>query len=95
MFVKNECLIDEAKKSKKLPNIVWAIILTLIFMNIGSLIGAIGVTPLYLILNRFNIFQSNQDLLFLLITLVSFIFISPSIYKSKVHRKKTIFFYWI
>lgn len=76
MFVKNECLIDEAKKSKKLPNIVWAIILTLIFMNIGSLIGAIGVTPLYLILNRFNIFQSNQDLLFLLITLVSFIFIS-------------------
>ncbi len=76
MFIEKESLVDEAKKSKKLPNFIWAIILALIFMNGGSVIGAIGIIPFYLILNSFSIFQSNANLLLLLITLLSFAFIS-------------------
>ena len=76
MFIEKESLVNEAKKSKKLPNFIWAIILALLFMNVGSLIGAIGITPLYLTLNNFSVFRANTDLLLLLITLVSFAFIS-------------------
>ena len=71
MFIEKESLVNEAKKSKKLPNFIWAIILALLFMNVGSLIGAIGITPLYLTLNNFSVFRANTDLLLLLITLVS------------------------
>lgn len=76
MFIEKESLVNEAKKSKKLPNFIWAIMLALLFMNVGSLIGAIGITPLYLTLNNFSVFRANTDLLLLLITLVSFAFIS-------------------
>ena len=76
MFIEKESLVNEAKKSKKLPNFIWAIMLALLFMNVGSLIGAIGITPLYIILNNFSVFRTNTDLLLLLITLVSFAFIS-------------------
>lgn len=76
MLIEKENLVNEAKKSKKLPNFIWAIVLAIIFMNGGSIIGAIGVIPLYQILSNFSIFQTNVNLLFLLITLISFAFIS-------------------
>lgn len=76
MYTQNKSLINEARKSKKLPSLIWAIILSLLFMFGGSILGGIGVVPIYLILSKFNLFKSNVDLLLLLISLISFAFIS-------------------
>ena len=46
MFIKNESLVDKARYSKKLPNLIWAIILALVFLNVGAILGSLIITPL-------------------------------------------------
>lgn len=76
MLRENESLVIQAKESKKLPNILWAIVLTLVFMYGGQIIGGIllgliisltGINPEVIV---------NGGFLSLLISLVSFAFIS-------------------
>lgn len=91
MLKQNESLINEANKSKKLPNLVWAIILSLIFMYGGSLLGGIAIVPLYIILGKISFFKSNINLLFLLISLVSFAFISLLVFiRVRFIEKRTL-----
>lgn len=90
MFRKKESLVDEARKSKKLPNVIWAIILALIFMYGGSIIGGIGITPIFLGLGAIPYFKLNSELLLLLISLLSFAFISMLVFfrVTKIEKRK-------
>ncbi len=76
---------------KKYPNFIWAIILSLIFMYGGSLIGGILTIPLYIILLKLPLFYYNQDLLLLLINLLSFATISLLVFfRVKVIEKRSL-----
>ncbi|RDY26561.1 CPBP family intramembrane metalloprotease [Romboutsia weinsteinii] len=90
MVNRNESLINEAKKSKKLPNFIWALVLSMIFMYGGSLIGGFGILPIYLSLSIISYFKSNQELLYLLISLLSFVFISLVVFFRviKIEKRK-------
>lgn len=90
MFTKKESLVDEARKSKKLPNFIWAIILALIFMYGGSIIGGIAITPIFIGLGAIPYFRLNEELLFLLISLSGFAFISMLVFfrVSKIEKRK-------
>jgi hypothetical protein len=76
MFTESTNLVNEANRSKKLPNFIWAIILALIFMFGGSLVGGLITFPFLFLLNKTEFFMSNQDIVSLLISLLSFAFIS-------------------
>lgn len=76
MHSKKIPIINSSKNKKKLPNFIWAIILSLIFMYGGSLMGSLATVPLFLALRNITLFFNNKDLLSLLITLFSFAFIS-------------------
>ena len=76
MHSKKIPIINSSKNKKKLPNFIWAIILSLIFMYGGSLMGSLATVPLFLALRNIPLFFNNKDLLSLLITLFSFAFIS-------------------
>lgn len=71
-----EDLVMMTKSSKKLPNFIWATILIILFSFIGQFIGGVCLVPVYMILNKFNYFSINKDLLILFLDLFSFIFIS-------------------
>lgn len=71
-----ESLVNEAKKCKKLPNLIWAIILCMIFMFGGSLLGQFSTLPIYFLLNSVQYFKVNQELLMLLMSLLTFLLIS-------------------
>lgn len=90
MLNKNESLIEEAKKSKKLPNFIWAIVLSMIFIFGGQLIGLLATLPIYSALNVIPYFKSNQELLFLLIQLLSFACISLLVFFRviKIEKRK-------
>lgn len=90
MFREKETLVDEARKSKKLPNVIWAIVLALIFMYGGSLIGGIGVAPIFWGLGKISYFRLNPELLYLLTTLISFAFISLLVFfrVTKIEKRK-------
>lgn len=90
MLNKNESLIEEAKKSKKLPNFIWAIVLSMIFIFGGQLIGLLATLPIYSALNVIPYFKSNQELLFLLIQLLSFACISLLVFfrVTKIEKRK-------
>lgn len=90
MFREEENLVDEARKSKKLPNFLWAIILALVFMYGGSLIGSIVLVPLILGLGNVPYFRLNGELLFLLFSLLSFVFISMLVFLRviKIEKRK-------
>lgn len=79
MDMKSESLMDKARSSKKLPNIAWAIILTFLIMDFGAFLGQI---PFKVIL--FSSFASksiqNENLILLLIKLLSFFGISLFVY---------------
>nr|WP_317333694.1 type II CAAX endopeptidase family protein [uncultured Romboutsia sp.] len=76
---------------KKYPNFIWAIILSLIFMYGGSLIGGILTIPLYFILLKLPLFYRNQDLLLLLINLLTFVAISLLVFfRVKVIEKRSL-----
>ncbi|EPZ54888.1 CAAX protease self-immunity family protein [[Clostridium] sordellii ATCC 9714] len=91
MFTRNETLIDKARYSKKLPNLIWALILALIFLNIGSLIGSLITLPLIVIMGIIPYFESNQNLIILLSSLISFIGISLLVFfRVKKIEKRNI-----
>lgn len=89
MFIQNETLVDKAKTSKKLPNFIWAIILSLIFLNVGSILGYAITTPLITIMSNIPAFSSNPDFLMLLASLLSFIGISLLVFfrVSKIEKR--------
>lgn len=88
MFIRNESIVDKAKYSKKLPNLIWAIILALIFLNLGSILGYLIIIPLTIIAKTIPFFSSNQDLLILLASLFSFIGISLLVFFRVVKIEK-------
>ncbi len=76
---------------KKCPNFIWAIILSLIFMYGGSLIGGILTIPLYIVLLKLPLFYHNQDLLLLLVNLLTFAAISLLVFfRVKVIEKRSL-----
>lgn len=91
MHSKKIPIINSSKNKKKLPNFIWAIILSLIFMYGGSLIGSLATVPLFLALRNIPLFSNNKDLLSLLITLFSFVFISLLVFfRVKVIEKRSL-----
>ena len=90
MHSKKIPIINSSKNKKKLPNFIWAIILSLIFMYGGSLMGSLATVPLFLALSNIPLFFNNKDLLSLLITLFSFAFISLLVFfRVKVIEKRS------
>lgn len=90
MHSKKIPIINSSKNKKKLPNFIWAIILSLIFMYGGSLMGSLATVPLFLALKNIPLFSNNKDLLSLLITLFSFAFISLLVFfRVKVIEKRS------
>ena len=90
MHTKKIPIINSSKNKKKLPNFIWAIILSLIFMYGGSLMGSLATVPLFLALRNIPLFFNNKDLLSLLITLFSFAFISLLVFfRVKVIEKRS------
>ena len=90
MHSKKIPIINSSKNKKKLPNFIWAIILSLIFMYGGSLMGSLATVPLFLALRNIPLFFNNRDLLSLLITLFSFAFISLLVFfRVKVIEKRS------
>ena len=90
MHSKKIPIINSSKNKKKLPNFIWAIILSLIFMYGGSLMGSLATVPLFLALRNIPLFFNKKDLLSLLITLFSFAFISLLVFfRVKVIEKRS------
>ena len=90
MHSKKIPIINSSKNKKKLPNFIWAIILSLIFMYGGSLMGSLATVPLFLALRNIPLFFNNKDLLSLLITLFLFAFISLLVFfRVKVIEKRS------
>lgn len=90
MHSKKIPIINISKNKRKLPNFIWAIILSLIFMYGGSLMGSLATVPLFLALRNIPLFFNNKDLLSLLITLFSFAFISLLVFfRVKVIEKRS------
>lgn len=79
MYMKNESLMDKARSAKKLPSIVWAIVLTFIIMDLGLSLGEMILTII-----PFSSFANtslqNENLIILLIELLSFFGISILVY---------------
>lgn len=91
MISKKISIINGSKNEKKSPNFIWAIILSLIFMYGGSLIGSFATIPLYFSFVKTQFFASNNDLLYLLVTLLSFAFISLLVFfRVKVIEKRSL-----
>ena len=76
MHSKKIPIINISKNKRKLPNFIWAIILSLIFMYGGSLMGSLATVPLFLALRNITLFFNNKDFLSLVRTLFAFPFIS-------------------
>lgn len=90
MHSKKIPIINISKNKRKLPNFIWSIILSLIFMYGGSLMGSLATVPLFLALRNIPLFFNNKDLLSLLITLFSFAFISLLVFfRVKVIEKRS------
>ena len=76
---------------EKYPNLIWAILLSLIFMYSGSLIGTVANIPLYLVLINTPLFFNNKDLLYLLLNLLSFAFTSLLVFfRVKIIEKRNL-----
>lgn len=89
MLIKSKSLVDEARSSKKLPNLIWAIILTFIFLNVGSILGSLLFMPFLLSIDRSPLFYQYKDLIILLSSLLSFLGISLLVFfrVSKIERR--------
>ncbi|MGL5694630.1 MAG: CPBP family intramembrane glutamic endopeptidase [Peptostreptococcaceae bacterium] len=83
-----ESLVEEAKKSKKLPNFIWAIVLCMVFMYGGALIGGVAILPIYFSFSKMPYFRENQELLLLLINLVGFAFVSLTVFFRVINIEK-------
>ncbi|MGL5330953.1 MAG: CPBP family glutamic-type intramembrane protease [Peptostreptococcaceae bacterium] len=84
----SESLVEEAKKCPKLPNIVWAIILCMIFMYGGSFIGAFAILPIYFSFGNIPYFRSNPELFELTMMLIGFIFASLVVFFRVIKIEK-------
>lgn len=79
MDMKNESLMNEARRAKKLPSIGWAIVLTFLIMDFGVFFGQIP----FKIISFFsfaNTSLQNENLITLLFELLSFFGISVLVY---------------
>ena len=93
MFSKKSSIINGSRNEKKCPNFIFAIILSLVFMYGGSLIGSVVLIPIYLILRNADLFTNNKELLSLLVTLLSFAFISLLVFfRVKVLEKRNLLY---
>lgn len=91
MFKENRNLVSEASSSKKLPNVFWAIILALVFLYGGSLIGSFALIPIFIMIGSMTYEIGNMNLVLLLISLVSFLFISLVVFfRVKFIEKRPI-----
>lgn len=91
MYSKREDLVTMAKRSKKLPNFIWATVLAFIFMFAGQIIGGIFIVPIYIALYMSRSMSSNLGLLELFINLSSFLFISLLVFiRVKYIEKRSI-----
>ncbi|MGL5749802.1 MAG: CPBP family intramembrane glutamic endopeptidase, partial [Paraclostridium sp.] len=91
MFKENRNLISEARTSKKLPSIVWAIILALVFLYGGSIIGSFALIPIFMLIGYMMYEINNMELIMLFISLTSFLFITLVIFfRVKVIEKRSI-----
>lgn len=91
MFKENKNLVNEAHNSKKLPNVIWAIILALIFLYGGSLIGSLASIPIFMFISSHSYDLKNIELIILLISLLSFAFISLLVFfRVKFIEKRKI-----
>lgn len=91
MFKENRNLVTAASNSKKLPNVFWAIMLSLVFLYGGSLIGSFALIPLFIFIGSISYEIKNMELVILLISLVSFLFISLVVFfRVKVIEKRDI-----
>jgi membrane protease YdiL (CAAX protease family) len=91
MFSKNETLVDKARSSKKLPNWIWAIILALIFLNIGAILGYVIVIPITIIMNSNPFFTPSLNFITLFSSLFSFIGVSLLVFfRVTAIEKRTI-----
>ena len=91
MFSKKEDLITMARESKKLPNFIWATVLTILFMIVGQFLGGICLSPLYIIFYMSGDTSYNLSLLELFINLSSFLFISLVVFvRVKYIEKRKI-----
>ncbi len=87
MLIERESLVEQAKIAKKLPNIVWAIILSQLFMTGGSIIGVLVLSPLMIFVEQTN---QNSDLITLLCELLTFGFMSLLVFYRvrKIEKRK-------
>lgn len=91
MRSKKFSIIDSSKNEKKLPNFIWAIILSLIFLYVGSIIGEILTIPLYIVFLKIPLFFYNQDLLLLFLNLLTFATISSLVFfRVKVIERRSL-----
>lgn len=91
MFKENRNLVTAASNSKKLPNVFWAIMLSLVFLYGGSLIGSFALIPVFIFIGSMSYEIKNMELVMLLISLVSFLFISLVVFfRIKVIEKRDI-----
>lgn len=91
MSSKKENLVTMARKSKKLPNFIWATVLTFIFMIGGQILGGICMAPLYIIFYMSKGASHNLSLFELFINLSSFLLISLLVFvRVKYIEKRKI-----
>lgn len=79
MDMKNESLMNEARRAKKLPSIAWAIVLTFLIMDFGAFFGQIP----FEIISFFSFANTsiqNENLITLLFELLRFFGISVLVY---------------
>ncbi len=80
MLTQKTSLVDEAKKSRILPNIILALILIPIFLTVGSIVGTVVTHLIMRIFKRTSIFIENKVLITSLATLVTFAFTSFTVF---------------
>ncbi|MGL5642745.1 MAG: hypothetical protein ACRDDM_10770, partial [Paraclostridium sp.] len=79
MDMKNESLMNKARRAKKLPSIAWAIVLTFIIMDLGLSLGQMTLTIIQFF-SFANTSIQNENLITLLFELLRFFGISVLVY---------------
>lgn len=87
---KENVLIVQAKKSRKLPNLLWALILSIIILISGGIIGNLLFKPIYNLLNSNQNLSAYKDFILIFIQLISCIFTSMVVFfrVSVIEKRK-------
>jgi hypothetical protein len=80
MLTQKKSLVDEAKKSRILPNVILALILIPIFLTVGSIVGTVVTHLIMSLFKRTSVFIENKELISSLATLVTFAFTSFTVF---------------